>query len=373
MGGSPICGHDDSDSILSPVTPSPHQSGAAHITTTNSVSPNSRRTSRLELKDKQWDALFDSVAPKMNNPTENTHKTGGESPSRSPQSSPNASRGRASADKGSKSNLEMAHALAQAKQAANPSRYNMVVVSPRDTPPDTAEQTVLKRKKTHKRKRNSRDDIFRSRKFDSTSRRAAGFVGDGNCMNPISKFLSNHKEFANALCFATPVRDSEEDYEEDDVNEDRHDNNSLASDANTLNTCEDSMLMLDRKLAAMSKNQPPMPLFHDFKVNQEPEGLRRIVNEETHSSAKLIQLWRQSRQQTESPINGGVIVPSSSGSSGSSDDGGEHRGRARIRYPPAQPPIPEEAAPMSMKVSSSGSSSNSSGRRAHVKPEEREI
>ena len=128
-------------------------------------------------------------------------------------------------------------------------------------------------------------------------------------MNPISKFLSNHQGFANALCFATPVRD--EDEMEEDFDNDHADNNSLASDANTLNTCEDSMLMLDHKLAQMSQNQPPMPLFHDFKVNQnEPEGLRRIVDSDTHSSANLMLMWQRQRQE-EADASAEVLLNSS--------------------------------------------------------------
>ena len=359
LGSSPTLPQEGSDCILSPMEDSP-QNGGGHATTAENGSPSSasRRTSRLELKDKQWDALFDAVSPNMNSKLmQQTHKHGGESPSPSPESTPSGSRGRATAGDGSP-HLETAHALAQAKQAANPSRYHMSASSARDSPPSSTSNS-RSASRSHKRKRpaTSRDDIFRSRKIDPSVRRT-GCQSDSNCMNPISKFLSNHQGFANALCFATPVRDEEEEEEDDLKEEDRHDNNSLASDANTLNTCEDSMLMLDHKLAQMSKNQPPMPLFHDFKVNQnEPEGLRRIVDAETHSSTNLMKLWREQRQDGNgNPLGGGIIIPSSSSSSCSS---GANRGRARVRYPPPPPAIPEDESPPSMKASSSGSSSQS--------------
>ena len=364
----------------------PHNSG-----NNNGGSPASRRTNRLELKDKQWDALFDAVTPNINSnklmqqtQTDQgmtTHRHGG-SPSSSPDSSPN-NRGRNIAEHGDGTSplVETAHVLAKAKQAANPSRYQ--ISSQRDAPPSSSSShpttsasgttnshhntATSGGAKSHKRKRptSSRDDIFRSRKAGSTTTkgRTACEAADGSCMNPISKFLSNHQGFASALCFATPVRD--EDEPEDDYKDDQHhpnggannnDNNSLASDANTLNTCEDSMLLLDHKLAAMSKNQPPMPLFHDFKVNQnEPEGLRRIVDAETHSSSSnLMRAWRTSQEDVLNGSN--IIVPSSSSSSSSS---GGRRGRARVRYPPAPPAIPEDEGPPPMKSSSTNSSSES--------------
>lgn len=281
--------------------------------------------------------------------------------------------------------METAQLLSQAKQAANPSRYQMVASQNEANPPTSSSSnnnnasksadsapTRRSSSKSHKRKRpiSSRDDIFRSRKLGPTSGR--GKTGcDGNCMNPISKFLSNHQGFANALCFATPVRDSEELEEalvEDDhtTNNGGHNNNdnaSLASDANTLNTCEDSMLMLDHKLAQMSKNQPPMPLFHDFKVNQnEPEGLRRIVETDTHSSSNLMKAWLESTQHQDGNGGGGgggIVVQTSS--SGSSD--GANRGRARLRYQqaPPHPVIPEdEGSPPPMKQASTSSSSERS-------------
>lgn len=378
MGSSPTLPHDSSDSILSPVGTSPENNGE-HTTTEGNTksSPNSRRTSRLELKDKQWDALFEAVSPTTNSRCmqTTTHKHGGaRSPSSSPEGTPNrSSRERAVTEDGSP-HLEVAQALAQAKQAANPSRYNMAAAAvpaaaaARDVSPTTAAGSNSKSQprsssKSHKRKRpsTSRDDIFRSRKLGPTVRRS-GCNSESHCMNPISKFLSNHQGFANALCFATPVRDVEEE-EEELREEDHHDNNSLASDTGTLNTCEDSMLMLDNKLAQMSKNQPPMPLFHDFKVNQEPEGLRRIVDAETHNNSNLMQMWREQRHGHDTtPLNGGgIIIPSSSSSSSSSGGGGGgNRGRARVRYPQAPAAIPEDNAPPSMKVSSSGSSSRSS-------------
>lgn len=365
LGSSPTLPQDGSDCILHPDQSSPHHNNGGSQTHTptaadnGSPGPTSRRTSRLELKDKQWDALFEAVNPNM----QHIHKHGGESPS----SLGGRERATADNDQDSSQNMETARAIAHAKQAANPSRYHMSASGARDSPPPSSTTTAAPKSsircttKSHKRKRpiSSRDDIFRSRKLGPSVRRTG--CQDSNCMNPISKFLSNHQGFANALCFATPVRD-EEDEDDELKEEDPHDGASLASDANTLNTCEDSMMMLDRKLALMSKNQPPMPLFHDFKVNQnEPEGLRRMVEDETHSSANLMNLWRQQRQEGKNPLldGGNVIVPSSS--SGSSGSVGANRGRPRVRYP-APPVIPEDETPPQMKAasSSSGGSSRSS-------------
>lgn len=357
LGSSATLPRDGSDPIVSgpPVsTPGRHYDGnhAPVTENPNNASPATRRTSRLELKDKQWDALFDAVTPNVNNNVLlHTHRHGG-SPDTSPESSPTG-RSRSSPPEepptttNNCATVETAHVLAKAKQAANPSRYRMSAKESQQSPPATTAHA-----KSHKRKRPicSRDDIFRSRKVGPSVRRS-GCHGEGNCMNPISKFLSNHQGFANALCFATPVRD--EDEMEEEFKDDHNDNNSLASDANTLNTCEDSMLMLDHKLAQMSQNQPPMPLFHDFKVNQnEPEGLRRIVDSDTHSSANLMLLWQNQRQEEPPPQE---VLPSSSSSSNGSG-GGNTRGQSRARV---APPIPEEEHPPQMKAASSSSSGSS--------------
>ena len=117
-----------------------------------------------------------------------------------------------------------------------------------------------------------------------------------------------------------------------------------------------------------------MPLFHDFKVNQnEPEGLRRMVEDETHSSANIMKLWRQQRQEESRPLGGAnVIVPSSS--SGSSSSGGANRGRPRVRYPTHAPPvIPEDETPPEMKAASSSSGSSSRSARSRNSPQIGEI
>lgn len=355
LGSSATLPRDESDPVSSAHLSTPnrmHYDGNSPVSENPNASPATRRTSRLELKDPQWDALFDAVSPNVNNKFElHTHRHGG-SPDSSPESSPRGTRSSPeSSTRNNAATVETAHVLAKAKQAANPSRYRMM--APKEA------QKAASATKSHKRKRPicSRDDIFRSRKNVQSVRRS-GCNGEGQCYNPISRFLTNHQGFANALCFATPVRD--EDEMEEELKDDHNDNNSLASDANTLNTCEDSMLLLDHKLAQMSQNQPPMPLFHDFKVNQnEPEGLRRIVDSDAHSSANLMLLWRQNQpppppqEPTPPPQD---VLPSSSSSS--SSGGGTSRGQARARLVPPQP-IPEHEPPPPMKASSSGSSGSS--------------
>lgn len=372
--------------------------GARH----GSRSPATRRASRLALKDKQWDALFDSVQGGPNNKLF-SHQHGG-SPTSSPESSPASRRrrnsstkveGAASASSAPNSSggphLETpAHVLAQAKQAANPSRYSMSSSSgpqssPNNVTPSTVQQQQQQQRSTsfifklqqrdstpskskersQKRKRRpTRDDIFRSKKT-APSRRPSCEDAPTNtsCMNPISKFLSNHQGFANALCFATPVRDSAEEEDVFNHNPNNNDNQSLASDANTLNTCEDSMMLLDQKLARMSKNQPPMPLFHQFKVNpNESEGLRKIVATDSHSSFKLMKLWKNQHNSNLSPGQqdppgssgvGGVTstTTSTSGSSGGGGGSGSGRRDAPVRIPPQQ----EELLPAMKKASSSSS------------------
>jgi len=203
-----------------------------------------RRTRSLALQDKQWDALFDC----------NSNSTRKTSPRRQTKE---------------KISLEHAHAVAKAKLAANTNGY-----------------------RSQKRKRQTPDDIFRSKKQQ----------GKGPNPNPFSRFLSSHPVIANSLCFATPVKDSEE--EPDEVPLDR--NNSVVSDTNTLNTAEDtitSTLYYEQvKLAGLKQKNPPMPLFNHYQL-EAGDDIREIVATESHSSRNMMDWIQQNNNNLEVEVN----------------------------------------------------------------------
>ena len=206
-----------------------------------------RRTRSLALQDKQWDALFDcntnsaKVTPPKQRQTTSSKET---------------------------ISLEHAHAVAKAKLAANNNGY-----------------------RSQKRKRQTPDDIFRSRKQQDR----------GTNPNPFSRFLSNHPVIANSLCFATPIKDSDE--EPDEVPLDR--NNSVVSDTNTLNTAEDtitSTLYYEQvKLAGLQQKNPPMPLFNHYQL-EAGDDIHKIVATESHSSRNMID-WMREHNNLEVEVN----------------------------------------------------------------------
>jgi hypothetical protein len=153
--------------------------------------------------------------------------------------------------------IEQGHELAQAKQAS--SAYQ----------------------KKRKSPASQRDEIFRSRDFE---RRDKGEQPTSS----FSRIIGSHQgSLANALCFATPIN-------EDDVSVDILKNES---DCNTLNTAEDtitSTLFFERKYAHIIEHRPPMPLFSDFKVEEDQNELRRIVATDSHNSLKMIRLLNES-------------------------------------------------------------------------------
>jgi hypothetical protein len=202
-----------------------------------------RRASRLALQDKQWDALFsDPVQTKK------------QSNSRVVSETPAArSRG-----------IEHAQTVAQAKLHANM-------------------QT------SHKRKRStSKDDIFRSKKTPVMDAKRLPSQPGGPCqpgaVNHISRFLSNHPALANSLCFATPVRDSNEEEEEPATVP--FGDHSVMSDTGCDETVTSTLYYETTKLASLQpERSPPMPLFTDYSVDR-GDDIRKIVAMDTHSSAK---------------------------------------------------------------------------------------
>lgn len=203
---------------------------------------------------------------------------------------------------------ETAQAVAQAKLAANPPRYRT----------------------KRKRSAQAREEIFRSKE----DRRVGGGRASGS--SPGSRPASSSSalpqtDFSRllnpslALCFATPVRGTEEEPEE-------HDMRSVDnSDTNTLNTCEDtitSTLYFDSKYAHIQESRPPMPLFSQFKVGRADDEIRTIMATDSHSSLRMIKLMQQQQQQRQradrSDRDGNVAAAASDDdeSSSSEDDGG---------------------------------------------------
>lgn len=220
-----------------------------------------RRTSRLELQAEEWDGLFQrtpKVPAKQPSPIQYTHQT---------------------AEAPANPDLEYARAVAESKLAANPASRR-----------STSKQSSSQRQKSSKRKTpaTKRDAIFRTRNFQApsataSSRQAPPQVGEEGA-HPMSRFFNNHQNVANALCFATPVREDGDD-DAAPLNE--------PDDDSTLNTCEDtitSTLYFDSKYSHLVEKRPPMPLFHHFKVTEEEDHIRRIVATDSHNSLKMIRL-----------------------------------------------------------------------------------
>jgi hypothetical protein len=148
----------------------------------------------------------------------------------------------------------------------------------------TAKLASTSFRKKRKSPATKRDEIFRSRDFERRDKPEPE-------TNSFSRFLGSHQgNLANALCFATPINDEEEPNEI--VKND--------SDCNTLNTAEDtvtSTLFFERKYAHIVEHRPPMPLFSDFKVEDDYNELRRIVASDSHNSLKMIRLLGESPGQ----------------------------------------------------------------------------
>jgi hypothetical protein len=222
--------------------PNSSQSGAADNASQASAK---RRTGRLELKDKRWDDVFEK----------HQQMQGGRKPSGAARTKPPVN---------PENDVGVAHAVAQAKLAANPPRYR------------------TKRKRSGK----ARDEIFRSKEHPILPPRAQ--------QNPST--LSRLLNPSIALCFATPVRGTEEEQDEADL---RSIDNS---DTNTLNTCEDtitSTVYFENKYSHLVETRPPMPLFNQFKLKHEKDEIRNIIATDSHSSLNMIQLLQQQQREAQ--------------------------------------------------------------------------
>ena len=264
-----------------------HRQSLSTVNSEASSIAGKRRTNKLKLNDKQYDELFD----KVQRGSSRTSK-GGKNSSRSSTGQPPRPDGQKNKNGNgggtrSISDNDTAQALAQAKLAANPPRYRT------------------------KRKRpvQTREEIFRSKNgnriLGSTScmnggggGKAASAAGASSTASSIPKpDFSRLLNPSLALCFATPIRGTEEEQEELDLKSLDH------SDTATLNTNGDdtitSTLYFDSKYAHIQESTPPMPLFSQFKIGQAKDEIRTIMATDSHSSVRMIKIMEQNQQQEQ--------------------------------------------------------------------------
>ena len=246
-----------------------------------------KRTNKLKLNDKQYDELFDKV------------QRGSRKTSKHSQSASRLSKGQPPRPEGHKNtsgsgaivtstlDKDSAQALAQAKLAANPPRYRT----------------------KRKRPTQTREEIFRDKNknggFGSSCMNGSGTQSGAaatESRNNKTSYApkSDFSRLLNpslALCFATPIRGTEEEQEEQDLKSLDH------SDTATLNTNGDdtitSTLYFDSKYAHIQETTPPMPLFSDFKIGQSKDEIRNIMATDSHSSVRMIKIMEQNQQQEQ--------------------------------------------------------------------------
>mmetsp|Transcript_6793 Transcript_6793/g.16678 ORF Transcript_6793/g.16678 Transcript_6793/m.16678 type:complete len:420 (+) Transcript_6793:328-1587(+) len=236
-----------------------------------------RRTSKLTLNDKQYDELFDKV--KRGSSQTSKYVQNGQPPCHEGKNkaSSNVNRLEPITDH------DTAEALAKAKIAANPPRY----------------------RSKRKRPSQTREEIFRNKigssRIGSTSclnGKSGAPAGQSRNSNTSSTPKTDFARLLNpslALCFATPVRGTEEEQEEQDLKSLDH------SDTATLNTNGDdtitSTLYFDSKYAHIQESTPPMPLFSQFKIGQAKDEIRTIMATDSHSSVRMIKIMEQNQNK----------------------------------------------------------------------------
>eukprot|EP00536_Pseudo-nitzschia_multiseries_P012304 jgi/Psemu1/31662/gm1.31662_g len=345
-----------------------------------------RRTNQLKLNDKQYDELFEQAqnAEVRNKSPQEQHAAASSTQSRSHYGQPPRPEGHgttapknrtntniASASASANIDNETAQALAQAKLAANPPRYRV------------------------KRKRSSqtREEIFRNKNGIHSNSNANASGKSGSRSDGSGNHKSSRKgpqtDFARllnpslALCFATPVRGTEEEQEEQDL---RSVDN--CSDTATLNTNgEDtitSTLYFDSKYAHIQESTPPMKLFHEFKIGQAKDEIRNIMATDSHSSVRMMDIMQQQQhyhppqqqQQSSQREHRHAETVFEEGEGGSSNNSeverkhrGQHasaRGNAKSRSPDRAATNPASSAAENNNhhnTSSSSSSRSTTGRR----------
>lgn len=264
------------------------------ITTVNSSASSvsgKKRTNKLKLNDKQYDELFDKVQRGSSKSSKNVNNASKGQPPRHGGQQRNKHEN--SDNMTAMSDHDTAQALAQAKLAANPPRYRT------------------------KRKRSSqtREEIFRNKNGTSglgamsCTNGGANSEAAGSTSRNRTKSSAPKSDFSRllnpslALCFATPIRGTEEEQEEQDLKSLDH------SDTATLNTNGDdtitSTLYFDSKYAHIQETAPPMPLFSQFKIGQAKDEIRTIMATDSHSSVRMIKIMEQNQQheqQQQAPI-----------------------------------------------------------------------
>jgi len=238
------------------------------------------RTNKLKLNDKQYDELFDKahrVSSKNLKHAQNANRSShGQPPRSGGQKSKNGNGDAVTTI----SDHDTAQALAQAKLAANPPRYRT----------------------KRKRSAQTREEIFRNKNGKGQGSGKSGSAAGASRSNKNGSSASTPKtDFARllnpslALCFATPIRGTEEEQEELDLKSLDH------SDTATLNTNGDdtitSTLYFDSKYAHIQESTPPMPLFSQFKIGHANDEIRTIMATDSHSSVRMIKIMEQNKQQ----------------------------------------------------------------------------
>eukprot|EP00934_Nitzschia_sp_Nitz4_P009246 Nitzschia sp. Nitz4//scaffold229_size32011//28061//29188//NITZ4_007922-RA/size32011-processed-gene-0.17-mRNA-1//-1//CDS//3329542868//9236//frame0 len=296
---------------------------------TSSSQVGKRRTNRLGLQDQQWDELFERKNQKKKVAV--AIPDGYHQPRDGPV------------------DLTTAQALAKAKIAANPPRY-----TPRS-----------KRKRSGKTK----EEIFRSKDAmapPNSSNPSTAFGRGASAATTISNLL--HPSLV--MCFATPVREQHEEMDESDI---RSVDNS---DANTLNTCEDtitSTVYYESKIAHMTETRPPMPLFHQFKIGGSKDEIQHIVASDSHSSVNMIRLLNPN-SNTNTTTGTPPIMTSTNATSPLEPEGAVQFSQgefSRMAPAVARSPIDEEmedAVPGVKAVSDSSGSDASLRHRRHSPP-----
>lgn len=281
-----------------------------------------RRTNGLKLNDKQYDELFDKVQ-RANNTT--SKQVNGQPPRHGEKRNKNENNMTGMSDH------DTAQALAKAKLAANPPRY----------------------RQKRKRPSQTREEIFRNKNGNNR-------MGSASCMNvggdksSTSGSTRNEKASAPksdfsrllnpslALCFATPIRGTEEEQEEQDLKSLDH------SDTATLNTNGDdtitSTLYFDSKYAHIQESTPPMPLFSQFKIGQAKDEIRNIMATDSHSSVRMIKIMEQNQQvgrrghEKRTSTTSTVVEGTEGGSSSNSEM--EQQPQNTSRRVESQSPVP---------------------------------
>jgi len=260
-----------------------------------------RRTNRLELNDEQYDELFDKAKKQQqqSSSTSSSHRQPPRSEgvhysnkSRTISSDGNGDGNNNDASMSSSTDHETAQAVAQAKLAANPPRYRT----------------------KRKRSAQTREEIFRNKnrqQQDANGKLSSAAVGcpGGKSSRSKNNSTSNNGKGSSsftpqtdfsrllnpslALCFATPVRGTEE-FENDEQTIDNSDTATLNTNGEDTIT---STLYFDSKYAHIQETQPPMPLFNQFKLGQAKDEIRTIMATDSHSSVRMIKIMQQNEEK----------------------------------------------------------------------------